>query len=62
LKEMFKFPQSLGILGGRPRASYYFVACQDDDVFYLDPKLIQSYILGPNTPRRVTPIETRAGK
>ena len=26
--ETFKFPQSLGILGGKPRASLYFVAAQ----------------------------------
>jgi cysteine protease ATG4 len=39
--ETFKFPQSLGILGGKPRASLYFVAAQDDSVFYLDPHALQ---------------------
>eukprot|EP01089_Gocevia_fonbrunei_P007615 TRINITY_DN1882_c0_g1_i1.p1 TRINITY_DN1882_c0_g1~~TRINITY_DN1882_c0_g1_i1.p1 ORF type:complete len:375 (+),score=71.38 TRINITY_DN1882_c0_g1_i1:286-1410(+) len=41
LQETFKFPQSLGILGGRPRSSFYFVAVQDEDVLYLDPHVLQ---------------------
>lgn len=42
--ETFKFPQSLGIIGGKPRASLYFVAAQDDSVFYLDPHALQPTI------------------
>jgi len=41
LKETFSIPQSLGIAGGKPRASLYFVANQDDYVFYLDPHTVQ---------------------
>ncbi|CAO3564825.1 unnamed protein product [Mortierella alpina] len=37
IKATFEFPQSLGIAGGRPSSSYYFVGYQGDDLFYLDP-------------------------
>ncbi|KAF9998221.1 Cysteine protease atg4 [Entomortierella chlamydospora] len=37
IKSTFEFPQSLGIAGGRPSSSYYFVGYQGDDLFYLDP-------------------------
>ncbi|KAG0361755.1 Cysteine protease atg4 [Mortierella sp. AD032] len=37
IKSTFEFPQTLGIAGGRPSSSYYFVGYQGDDLFYLDP-------------------------
>ncbi|KAJ7050562.1 hypothetical protein C8F01DRAFT_1178815 [Mycena amicta] len=37
IKELFTFPQSAGIAGGRPSSSYYFVGAQGDGLFYLDP-------------------------
>ncbi|CAG8509522.1 8297_t:CDS:2 [Acaulospora morrowiae] len=37
LKACFKFPQSVGIAGGKPSSSYYFIGTQADDLFYLDP-------------------------
>ncbi|KAG0248909.1 Cysteine protease atg4 [Mortierella polycephala] len=37
IKATFEFPQSLGIAGGRPSSSYYFVGYQGNDLFYLDP-------------------------
>ncbi|KAL6066034.1 Cysteine protease atg4d [Balamuthia mandrillaris] len=41
LKHTFHFPQSLGIVGGKPRSSLYFVGYQDNDLFYFDPHTIQ---------------------
>lgn len=37
----FTFPQSLGILGGKPGASTYIVGIQEDKGFYLDPHEVQ---------------------
>ncbi|KAL2816358.1 hypothetical protein BJX63DRAFT_420082 [Aspergillus granulosus] len=37
LKTMLQFPQSVGIAGGRPSASHYFVGVQGSHFFYLDP-------------------------
>jgi hypothetical protein len=33
LKETFHLPQSLGVIGGKPRASYYFIGYQGTDAF-----------------------------
>ncbi|WOL05394.1 cysteine protease ATG4B isoform X1 [Canna indica] len=41
LRETFTFPQSLGILGGKPGASTYIVGVQDDKALYLDPHEVQ---------------------
>ncbi|KAL3458474.1 cysteine protease atg4 [Aspergillus heterothallicus] len=37
LKAMLQLPQSVGIAGGRPSASHYFVGVQGAHFFYLDP-------------------------
>ncbi|KAE8349065.1 putative cysteine protease atg4 [Aspergillus coremiiformis] len=37
LKAVFQFPQSVGVAGGRPSASYYFIGTQGSYLFYLDP-------------------------
>ncbi|KAF6752070.1 cysteine protease [Ephemerocybe angulata] len=37
IKALYTFPQSVGIAGGRPKSSYYFVGSQADNLFYLDP-------------------------
>ncbi|KAJ6792722.1 cysteine protease ATG4B-like [Iris pallida] len=44
LRETFTFPQSLGILGGKPGASTYMVGVQDDKALYLDPHEVQSVV------------------
>ncbi|KDQ51386.1 hypothetical protein JAAARDRAFT_199213 [Jaapia argillacea MUCL 33604] len=37
IKTLYTWPQSVGIAGGRPSSSYYFVGSQADNLFYLDP-------------------------
>jgi len=44
LKETFKFPQSMGIIGGKPRGALYFVAIQNDDVIFLDPHSVNTVV------------------
>ena len=41
LQQVLTWPQSIGIVGGRPSSSLYFVGCQDDQVIYLDPHQAQ---------------------
>ncbi|KAF9140532.1 Cysteine protease atg4b [Mortierella sp. GBA39] len=42
LKQLFKLPQFLGIAGGRPGRSLYFVAYQGHDLFYFDPHTVKA--------------------
>jgi len=37
LKAALELPQSVGIAGGRPSSSHYFLGHQGDSFFYLDP-------------------------
>ena len=37
MKALYTLPQSVGIAGGRPSSSYYFIGMQADNLFYLDP-------------------------
>uniref|UniRef100_A0A2P2JY10 Cysteine protease n=1 Tax=Rhizophora mucronata TaxID=61149 RepID=A0A2P2JY10_RHIMU len=41
LQATFTFPQSLGLLGGKPGASTYIVGVQDDNALFLDPHEVQ---------------------
>ncbi|XP_051127246.1 cysteine protease ATG4b-like isoform X2 [Andrographis paniculata] len=44
LSATFTFPQSLGVLGGKPGASTYMVGVQDEKAFYLDPHEVQQVV------------------
>ncbi|GAA5918837.1 hypothetical protein JCM6882_004711 [Rhodosporidiobolus microsporus] len=37
IKGIFRLPQTVGIAGGRPSSSYYFVGSQANSLFYIDP-------------------------
>jgi hypothetical protein len=41
LQAVLRFPQSVGIVGGRPSSSLYFVGYQGESVIYLDPHDMQ---------------------
>jgi hypothetical protein len=41
LAAVLAFPQSVGIVGGRPGSSLFFVGVQDRAVLYLDPHEVQ---------------------
>jgi len=40
IPSLFQYPQSLGMAGGKPRSSLYFVGVQGDSLFYLDPHVV----------------------
>ncbi|GAM23514.1 hypothetical protein SAMD00019534_066890 [Acytostelium subglobosum LB1] len=47
IKAMLEIPQSIGIIGGKPKQSFYFVGHQDDSLFYLDPHFVHDTV-NPN--------------
>lgn len=44
LRRSLTYPQSIGIAGGRPSSSHYFVGFQNDTFFYLDPHLTHPFL------------------
>ncbi|SNX84773.1 related to ATG4 - essential for autophagy [Melanopsichium pennsylvanicum] len=50
VKSTFSFPHSVGIAGGRPSSSYYFMGHQGNSLFYLDPHNVR-----PAVPLRYPP-------
>eukprot|EP01113_Clastostelium_recurvatum_P040458 TRINITY_DN6292_c0_g1_i5.p1 TRINITY_DN6292_c0_g1~~TRINITY_DN6292_c0_g1_i5.p1 ORF type:complete len:466 (-),score=83.22 TRINITY_DN6292_c0_g1_i5:112-1509(-) len=44
IQEFFRLPQSIGILGGRPKKSFYFVGYQDESMLYLDPHFVHASV------------------
>eukprot|EP01113_Clastostelium_recurvatum_P036483 TRINITY_DN5205_c0_g1_i3.p1 TRINITY_DN5205_c0_g1~~TRINITY_DN5205_c0_g1_i3.p1 ORF type:complete len:470 (-),score=118.69 TRINITY_DN5205_c0_g1_i3:37-1446(-) len=57
LTGVFQIPQCIGIVGGRPRASLYFVASQDDGLFYLDPHSPQPTIISSSSSDPTSPFD-----
>lgn len=55
LKRSLTYPQSIGIAGGRPSSSHYFVGVHNDTFFYLDPHETR-----PALPYHATPSEYTA--
>ncbi|KAI9833840.1 MAG: Cysteine protease atg4 [Phylliscum demangeonii] len=51
LKASLQMPQSLGIAGGRPSSSHYFIGVQSSQLFFLDPHQTRPALplLGPDT-------------
>lgn len=56
LKAFFSFPQSLGVIGGKPHSSFFFVGYQDNKVLYMDPHFVQPTVKIDDDP--VFPIES----
>lgn len=54
LKSSLTYSQSIGIAGGRPGTSHYFVGCQGETFFYLDPHETRSALPSYASPQSYT--------
>jgi len=61
LKSSLTYPQSVGIAGGRPSSSHYFVGCQGDTFFYLDPHETRPALPFRSNPESYTEEEVASG-
>ncbi|EGP83392.1 uncharacterized protein MYCGRDRAFT_49421 [Zymoseptoria tritici IPO323] len=59
LKSILELPQSVGIAGGRPSSSHYFVGHQGDHFFYLDPHTTRPMLTAQPTAEDVESCHTR---
>lgn len=59
LCQALQMPQSIGIAGGRPDSSHYFVGSQSDTLFYLDPHTTRPMLPRSPGPEDVATCHTR---
>ncbi|KAJ9659614.1 Cysteine protease atg4 [Neophaeococcomyces mojaviensis] len=57
LKRSLTYPQSIGIAGGRPSSSHYFVGIHNETFFYLDPHETRTALPSHASPAEYTPEE-----
>ncbi|KAI9822907.1 MAG: Cysteine protease atg4 [Thelocarpon impressellum] len=57
LKSSLQMPQSVGIAGGRPSSSHYFIGVQGPNFFYLDPHQTRSALPLHDDPESYSPEE-----
>jgi cysteine protease ATG4 len=58
---LYKFPQMVGIAGGRSSSAYYFVGFQASNLFYLDPHHVRPAVPLRPPPKTETPPTLRPG-
>ncbi|KAJ1933659.1 Cysteine protease atg4 [Linderina macrospora] len=44
VKTLFQIPQTVGLVGGKPARSYYFIGRQGDSLFFLDPHVTRNFV------------------
>jgi len=49
ISALFRVPQFLGIVGGRPHSSLFFFASQGNELYYLNPHYVQEIVPLPKT-------------
>ncbi|CAI7796158.1 unnamed protein product, partial [Closterium sp. NIES-53] len=58
LRRTFAFPQSVGIAGGKPHTSLYFIGTHQSDVLFLDPHYPQQAVAFPEGPISACHVDT----